>query len=85
MNLPRSPRLSCNYPVAILGDGEADRVGQASRLSPNSLPAVTKGWLSPKAREFGPELISKDVRDRRDACPTASARPNTTTTSGGGA
>ena len=48
------------------GEGVAARVGQASRLSPSSFPHSGRESLG----EDGPN----NVRDRRDACPTAQLR-----------
>jgi 8-amino-7-oxononanoate synthase len=51
----------------------AHNVGQASRLSPTSIPCLPAKWGPATDEEIGAEPLSDDVRDRRDACPTPSS------------
>ncbi len=51
-----------------------DTIGQASRLSPSSIPSLTKGGSFPVTSIPPPRPLASDVRDRRDACPAALTR-----------
>ncbi len=63
--------LSRIHAVAIVCEGAAHRVGPASRRSPSSFPSLTKRWAPREIKISSARPLGDDVRDRRDACPTA--------------
>jgi Tfp pilus assembly protein FimT len=66
----RNPKSEGNPKPEIRNLTAAERVGQASRLSPSSTPLLTNRCAFPLAGDHPPPPSSLDVRDRRDACPT---------------
>ena len=66
--------LSHIHAMETVGKGVAESVGQASRLSPISRPGRTSKRALPALNIPGAGPRSHNVRDRRDACPTARIR-----------